>query len=119
MNITSKIIAALAPLNIPDIAVGMYDAPIVNEIPQYPDKLIVITPLDERNDDIADNAPLTETSAADVNLYMRGNYQATKDQMKSLLETAGFYLTYRGYVAFEKDTGHHHYVITVEETEVL
>ena len=118
MNITSDITTTLAPMAIP-AAVGTYIAPVVNGIPQYPDAYIVITPLDERNDDIADNAALTETAAADVNLYMRGNYQAKKDQMKSLLETAGFYLAYRGYVAFENDTKHHHYVIAVEKTEVL
>ena len=118
MNIISDIVTALAPMGMHP-ATGRYDAPVVNSIPQYPDAYIVITPLDERNDDIADNSPLTETTAADVNLYMRGNYQAKKDQMKSLLETAGFYLAYRGYVAFENDTKHHHYVITVEKTEVL
>mgnify|MGYP000957588868 CR=1 FL=1 len=101
------------------VATGMYEAPVVNGIPQYPDKYIVITPGVEQNEDIADDAPLTETADADVNLYMRGNYQATKDQMKALLETAGFYLSYRGYVAFEKDTGHHHYVITVEKIDIL
>lgn len=116
MNITTKIINALAPLGLPPPAVGMYE---LGEGEKYPDAFIVITPGTERNEDIADNEPLTETTDADVNLYVRGNYQATKDQMKSLLETAGFYLTYRGYVAFEKDTGHHHYVITVQNKEVL
>jgi len=115
MNIISSITAALAPMGLTP-AVGMY---AVAEGQQYPDAYIVITPLDERNDDIADDAPLTETAAADVNLYVRGNYQPQKDQMKSLLETAGFYLSYRGYVAYEQDTGHHHYVITVEKKEVL
>lgn len=118
MNIISKITTALSPLSAP-VATGMYEAPEENGIPQYPDKYIVITPGVEQNEDIADDAPLTETTDADVNLYMRGNYQATKDQMKSLLESAGFYLSFRGYVGFEKDTGHHHYVITVQNKEVL
>lgn len=118
MNIISKITAALAPLAAP-VATGMYEAPVANGIPQYPDKYIVITPGEEQNEDIADDKPLTETTDADVNLYVRGNYQATKDQMRSLLESAGFYLSFRGYVAYEKDTGHHHYVITVEDKEVL
>jgi hypothetical protein len=115
VNIITTITTALAPMALP-IAVGMYE---VAEGENYPDAFVVITPLDERNDDEADNEALTETAGADVNLYKRGNYQTAKDQMKSLLETAGFYCAYRSYVAYEKDTGHHHYVITVEKKEVL
>ena len=115
MNIIAAIDTALASMALP-IATGIYE---VSEGQAYPNAFIVIKPDEERNDDEADNQPLTETAAADVNLYMRGNYQSKKDQMKSLLETAGFYLAYRGYVAFEKDTGHHHYVISVEKTEIL
>ena len=115
MNIITGIITALAPEGF-TVAVGMYDLP---EGEDYPDAYIAITPHDERNEDIADDAALTETSNADVNLYMRGNYQATKDQMKSLLETAGFYLSDRRYIEYVKETKHHHYVITVEDKEVL
>ena len=114
MNIISSITTALTPTGLP-AAVGMYET----ADGQYPDAYIVITPLGERNDDIADDALLTETAAADVNLYMRGDYQATKDNMKSLLETAGFFIEDRRYVAYEPDTKHHHYVITVEAKEVL
>ncbi|MEL7609494.1 MAG: hypothetical protein AAGU74_08295 [Bacillota bacterium] len=109
----TDIIAAIAPLNLP-IAVGMYET-----TDDYPEKYIVITPLEERNDDIADDAPLTETEAADVNLYCRGDYQATKSSMKDLLETAGFYFADRRYVMYETDTKHHHYVFTIEKKEVL
>ncbi len=115
MNIISSITTALSSLNLP-AAVGMYEVPKGGS---YPAAYIVITPLDERNDDIADDAPLTETSGVDVNLYMQGNYQATKGQMKNLLETAGFFIEDRRYIGYEPDTKHHHYVITVEAKEVL
>ena len=82
MNIITAITTALAPTGLP-AAVGMYEVPKGGSCP---DAYIVITPLGERNDDIADDAPLTETAGADVSLYMRGDYQATKDNMKSLLE---------------------------------
>ena len=115
MNIITTITTALAPTGLP-AAVGMYEVPKGGS---YPDAYIVITPLAERNDDIADDAPLTETAGADVNLYMRGDYQATKDNMKNLLESAGFFIEDRRYVAYEQDTKHHHYVITVEAKGVL
>lgn len=115
MNIVTAITGALEPMGLP-MAVGLYK---VEAGKQYPDAYIVLTPLGERNGGIADNAPLTETAAADVNLYLRGDYQPAKDRLKALLEGAGFYLEGRRYVAFEADTGHHHYVITAERTEVL
>ena len=110
----TAIITALTALNIP-IAVGIYKPP--NGL--YPDKYIVITPLEERNDDIADDTELTETSVADVNLYCRGDYQTTKNTMKTSLKSAGFFIEDRRYVAYETDTEHHHYVFTIEKKEVL
>ncbi len=115
MNIITSITTALSSLALP-AAVGLYEVPKGGS---YPDAYIVITPLGERNDDIADDKPLTETTAADVNLYKRGDYQTTKDEMKNLLETAGFFIEDRRYIAYEQDTKHHHYVITVEAKEVL
>ena len=113
MNIDKDIADALGTMGLP-IAVGMYKTK-----GPYPDAYIVIAPLDERNDDIADDMPLTETAAADVNLHTRKDYRAAKDGMKALLEAAGFYLEDRRYVAYDSDTGHHHYVITVERMEIL
>ena len=114
MNIISEITAALTPTGM-EPEVGAF----IQEDGVYPDKYTVITPLDERNDHEADNEPFTETNGADVNLYMRGDYQAEKDQMKSLLKSAGFLIVDCGYVMFESSTGHHHYAISVEKTEVL
>lgn len=108
----SDIVTALAALNIP-IAVGIY------KVDTYPDKYIVITPLEERSDDIADDSELTETSVADVNLYCRGDYQTTKNSMKTSLKSAGFFIEDRRYLMYEADTEHHHYVFTIEKKEVL
>ena len=111
----SDIVTALAALNIP-IAVGIYKK---TDSTPYPDKYIVITPLEERNDDIADDRELTETSVADVNLYCRGDYQTTKNSMKTSLKSAGFFIEDRRYLMYEADTEHHHYVFTIELKEVL
>lgn len=112
MNITSDITTALAPMSLV-VAVGAYIAP------EYPDAYVVLTPLGEQNDDEADDAPLTETTGADVNLYKRGKYEAAKDQMKALLKTAGLSIAASFYGGYENDTKHHHWVITVENKEVL
>jgi len=93
------------------IAVGMY------ETEPYPDKFIVITPLWDSYDDISDDAPLTETQRADVNLYCRGDYTITRDAIKVLL--SGFILLDRRYIGYEKDTKHHHYVFTIAKKEVI
>lgn len=105
----SAITAALG--NTIPVAVGMY------EQEPYPDKFIVITPLWDSNDDIADDAPLTETQRADVNLYCRGNYVATKNAVQGLL--SGFIMLERQYVEYQKDTKHHHYVFMIAKKEAV
>ena len=110
MNILTDIEAALESMGFP-VATGVY----VGDADNY----IVLTPLGERNDDIADDADLTETHDADVNLYVLGDYQSHKNTTKDLLKQAGFFISDRRYVAYEKETGHHHYVLTVEKKEVI
>lgn len=110
MNILADIKTALASLDLP-CAVSIYEGTA--------DAYIVVTPLTERSDDISDNTELTETHDVDVNLYIKGNYQSTKNTAISLLKSAGFFIADRRYIAYETETGHHHYVITVEKKEVL
>jgi len=110
MNIVTNIETALAPVGL-DIEACVYTGSELN--------YIVITPLGERNDDIADDEPLTETDAADVNLYFIGNYQSKKNQMISLLREAGFFIEDRRLVEYIPDRKQNHYVITVEKKEVL
>jgi hypothetical protein len=111
MSFIEQVTAALAPCGIA-ARVGVHSA---NTSENY----IVITPLSERNEDIADDDDLTMTSEADVNLYYIGNYETTKNQIIALLKSAGFYIADRRYIGYESDTRHHHYVVTVEKKEVL
>lgn len=111
MNILDDIKTALASQNLP-IATGVYKGGDVSGF-------FVITPGRDRNDDIADDTELTETTDADINLYYKGNYESIKDSIKTSLKSAGFYIADSFYLTFEQDTGHHHYVITVEKKEVL
>lgn len=119
MNIIDDIITALSSVGL-FVVTGVYkgtpqpDGSVVKET-----NYIVLTPLTESNPDIADDVPLTEMHDADVNLYYVGNYQTTKNNIVSLLRTAGFYIADRQYIEYIPETKQHHFVITVEKKEVL
>ena len=110
MSIITELDTVLSPAGL-DIEACVYTGKNPNHI--------VITPLGERNDDVADDDFLTETSAADVNLYYVGNYQTKKNQLVSLLREAGFFIADRRLVEYIPDRRQNHYVITVEKKEVL
>jgi hypothetical protein len=105
---------ALASLEIPS-ETGRYDP---DPDGSYPDKYIVYTPLGKRHDDIADNDWASTNKGLDVNFYIVGDYEATTESAEILLKTAGFIIIDSGYIARE-ETGHHHYVITIETKEFL
>lgn len=111
MDIITGLTSALSATGLP-MAVGSYDT---DELDDY----IVIMPGEEFVEDIADNKAITETTSADISLFQRGDYQANKNQIKTLLETAGYLITFCGYIGYEKTTKHHHYLITAESKEVL
>lgn len=110
MNIVSDLQQVLQPAGL-DVEAVVYTGSA--------ESYVVITPQEERNDDIADDAPLTETDSADVNLYFVGNYQAKKNQLVSLLRGAGFFIADRRFVEYIPDRKQNHYVISVEKKEVL
>lgn len=110
MDALTTIKAAVASTGLP-VATGVYDGPA--------DHYIVLTPLNERNDEIADDAPLTESEGVDVNLYYKGDYRTTKNQLVSLLRAAGLIIVDRRWITYNPETGRHQYVITVEKKEVL
>lgn len=122
MSMNSDIIMALSTVNLPK-QTGMYtgtpqpDGTIVHEL-----NYIVLTPLGERNEDIADDKDLTETEEMDVNLYYVGNYLAVKNQIKTLLKSAGFFISDSNYIEVLKISDgvyQHHYVFTVEKKTIL
>jgi hypothetical protein len=110
MSILSDIKTTLASTSLP-IETGIYTGNSLN--------YIVLTPLGERNDDIADDTDLTETEEADVNLYYVGNYIATKNSIKTLLKSAGFFISDSQYIEHDPETKQHHYCFTVEKKTIL
>ncbi|MEW6859868.1 hypothetical protein [Trueperella pyogenes] len=76
-----------------------------------PDTFAVTTPL---GDDLrlwADGSPGVEIEEARLSLYTRGNYLPLRDHVTAALLAAGVTITGRTYVAFEDETGYHHYAI--------
>lgn len=110
MSINSDVITALSTVNLPK-ETGVYTGAALN--------YIVLTPLGERNDDVADDTDLTETEGLDVNLYYVGNYLATKNQIKTLLKAAGFFISDSQHIEYDTETKQHHYVFTIEKKTVL
>lgn len=108
--ITSSIITALTSTSLP-IALGAYTGTALN--------YIVITGITERNDDIADDTELTETSSADINLYYVGDFTTKKTTIETSLKAAGFFIADRLYIECDSETEQHHFVFTVELKEVI
>jgi hypothetical protein len=55
----------------------------------------------------------------DVNLYYVGNYLTVKNQIKTLLKAAWFFISDRQYIGYDSDTKQHHYVFTIEKKTTL
>ena len=110
MSMNSDIITALSTTSLP-IETGMYTGTATN--------YIVLVPLGERNEDIADDKDLTETEEMYVNLYHVGNYLSKKNQIKTLLKAAGFFIAESRYIEIDAETKQHHYVFTIEKKTVL
>ena len=110
MSMNSDIVTALTSASLP-IETGVHTGTDTS--------YIVLTPVSERNDDIADDTDLTETEEMDVNLYYVGNYLTVKNTIKSLLKTAGFFIADRQYIGYDAETKQHHYVFTVEQKTIL
>ena len=80
-----------------------------------PDAYLVITPLSDSFELHADNAPGCETQEARLSLFTKGSYTKLKNALVRALLGADFYITDRRYIAFETETGYHHYAIDVAQ----
>lgn len=105
MSIYELIINTLEPLVIP--------VSINENTDKIAERYIVITPLYEGFDVFADNMPSIEVSEIELAVYSRGNYLKLVKDISALLINAGFTITNRRYLEYEKDTKLHHYIIDV------
>ncbi|NMB96339.1 MAG: hypothetical protein GYA02_06985 [Clostridiaceae bacterium] len=105
MSINEHIINTLKRL---DICVN------VNEIiDKNSESYIIIIPLYDGLDVFADNKPSIEVSEVELAVYSKRNYLILVKDISTLLIDAGFTITNRRYIEYEKDTKLHHYIIDV------
>lgn len=105
MSINELIINTLKPLAIPVS---------VNEgIDMNSESYVTIIPLYDGLDVFADNKPSIEVSEIELAVYSKGNYLKLAKDITALLIDAGFTITNRKYLEYEKDTKLHHYIIDV------
>ena len=105
MSILADINTAVSALDIP-IETGVFSE-------AAPDEYVVVTPLADKYELHADNAPGFETQEARLSLFTKGSYTKLKNALVRALLGADFYITDRRYIGHEDDTGYHHYVIDV------
>lgn len=105
MSIYELIKNTLEPLNI---------SVTVNEnINKSFEQYVTMIPLYDGFDMFADNKPGMEFSEVELAVYSKGNYLKLVKDITVLLIDAGFTITNRRYIEYEKDTKLHHYIIDV------
>lgn len=105
MSIYELIINTLESLNIP--------VSINENVEKNTGSYIILIPLYDGFDVFADNKPGIEVSEVQLAIYSKGNYLKLAKDISVLLIDAGFTITNRRYIEFEKDTKFHHYIIDV------
>ena len=78
-----------------------------------PDIFLVLTPMSDIFPQHADNSPQYTEPEVRLSLYVRGSYTTLADALVRALLRNDFTVTGRQYVAYESDTGYHHYEIDV------
>jgi len=104
-SILKDIGEVLEPLGIP-IETGVFSK-------KAPDEYLVLTPMSDIFDHYADDLPSAELQEVRLSIFSKGNYQARKNEVVSVLIRAGFIITDRRYLGYEEDTGFHHFAIDV------
>jgi len=78
-----------------------------------PDTFLVLTPMSDVFPQHADNSPQYTEPEVRLSLYVKGSYTTLADTLVRTLLQNDFTVTGRQYVAYESDTGYHHYEIDV------
>jgi hypothetical protein len=110
-SILKDIGEVLEPLGVP-IEAGVFSK-------KAPDEYLVLTPMSDIFDHYADDLPRAELQEVRLSLFSKGNYQARKNEVVSVLIRAGFIITDRRYLGYEEDTGFHHFAIDVAKVYEL
>lgn len=107
MNALSEIGEILTAIKIP-WQTGAYTEPA-------PDQYIVLVPLSDTFDIMADNRPQFDVQSVRLSVFSKGNYNLIKNQLVRILLDADFFLSDRRYLDYDNETGYHQYVLDVEK----
>ena len=111
-SVLKDISEVIEPLGMP-IETGVFSK-------KAPNEYLVLIPMSDIFDHYADDLPRAELQEVRLSLFSKGNYQARKNEVVSVLIGAGFIITDRRYLGYEEDTGFHHFAIDVaKEYEVI
>lgn len=80
-----------------------------------PDSYVVLVPLSDTFDIMADNRPQFDVQAVRLSIFSKGNYNRIKNQLIRTLLDADFFLSDRRYLKYDNETGYHQYVLDVEK----
>lgn len=103
MNILFELNALMDSIGVP-VETGVFTG-------KAPDAYVVLTPLSDSFEVYADNYPELEVQEVRISLFSKSNYIPLKRKIERTLLDKGLTLTGRRYIAYEEDTGFHHYAI--------
>ncbi len=78
-----------------------------------PDEYIVLTPIADGLELMADDVPNYEAQEVRVSIFTKGNYTKLKYGLSIAFVKADITITDMRYIGHEDDTGYHHYAIDV------
>ena len=105
MSVLEDIQNTISALDIP-IETGVFSN-------KAPDRYIVVVPLADTFELMADNMPQIDVQEARLSIFCKGSYTSIKNQIVRLLLAQDFTVTARQYIGYETDTGYHHYCVDV------
>lgn len=110
MTMLEELNAILATLKIPAM-LGFYSAS-----EPAPTMYCVLTPIGADFDLYADDWPRQDTQEVRLTLYSKNNFLQSAGQLVRALLGAGFYVTDRLYVGYDREFGYHQYAIDVQKS---
>lgn len=81
-----------------------------------PDTYIVLTPITDSFELLADNEPNAEIQEVRVSIFCKGNYNTLKNKLTREYLKNDITITDRRYIGHEDDTGYYHYAIDVAKS---
>jgi hypothetical protein len=108
MSLLSELNAIIENLGLP-VETGVFSG-------VAPEAYCVLTPLTEDFPVFGDDKPLLNTQEVRVSLFTRSNYAKLVLALTQIILHSDITITGRRYVAYEADSGYHHYALDCANT---